>query len=124
MLTVLPDHCWIGPASIRIQGRTWRRYKLAYVKLYGPVPKGYELAHSCHNGPRDRGTGCWNPHHVRPLTHEENCEETLKERLLRTHCPAGHPYSGKNLRIHPNGAQVCRECQAAASRRYRAKRRT
>lgn len=28
----------------------------------------------------------------------------------KTHCPKGHPYSGDNLHISPNGARVCRQC--------------
>lgn len=29
----------------------------------------------------------------------------------RTHCPAGHPYAGENLRIARNGQRVCKTCQ-------------
>lgn len=30
--------------------------------------------------------------------------------LGKTHCPAGHPYSGDNLRKNLNGSRVCRVC--------------
>ncbi len=29
----------------------------------------------------------------------------------RTHCPAGHPYSGDNLRVYPSGMRRCLACE-------------
>lgn len=41
----------------------------------------------------------------------------------KTHCPAGHPYSGENLRISPTrngrGNRICRECQLQQRRARR-----
>jgi hypothetical protein len=30
--------------------------------------------------------------------------------LAKTHCPHGHPYSGDNLYIRPNGDRFCKKC--------------
>jgi hypothetical protein len=114
MVTVLPDHCWIGPRSIRYRGQMWLRYKLFYTKVYGPVPAGFELAHRCHNGPgRGKTRCCWNPHHVRPLTHEENMRESWD---LVTECPNGHRYTEANTYWH-NGYRHCRACRQIFDRR-------
>jgi hypothetical protein len=37
----------------------------------------------------------------------------IQERA-KTHCPAGHPYSGDNLYTAPNGDRHCRTCRAAS----------
>ncbi|MFE3657246.1 HNH endonuclease signature motif containing protein [Streptomyces sp. NPDC059165] len=41
----------------------------------------------------------------------------------RTHCPAGHPYSGDNLHITKTGGRSCRACQREAARRHRERKR-
>lgn len=57
----------------------------------------------------------------------ENARRTYRERMerqgkavgkVKTHCPQGHPYSGENLYINPNGNRVCRECARAATMRW------
>lgn len=40
----------------------------------------------------------------------------------RIHCPKGHPYSGDNLYINPQGRRECRECSREAVRRLRARK--
>lgn len=37
----------------------------------------------------------------------------------KTHCPQGHPYSGDNLRVRPNGNRICAICQQASKRKSR-----
>lgn len=42
---------------------------------------------------------------------------------FRTHCPAGHPYAGENLRVKPNGHRECRTCHRERERaRYHARK--
>lgn len=50
-------------------------------------------------------------------------ERPVPTRFHKTHCKAGHPYSGENLYIDTRGGRQCRECRRAAVRRSRAKRR-
>jgi hypothetical protein len=40
----------------------------------------------------------------------------------KTHCKHGHPYSGDNLRIAPNGQRQCRACLRKAQARLRARK--
>lgn len=43
-----------------------------------------------------------------------------EKRRGMTHCPAGHEYAGENLYVTPDGKRVCKECNRAAKRKYRA----
>lgn len=48
-----------------------------------------------------------------------------QQRRDKTHCVHGHPLSGDNLRITPQGWRICRECVRTRSReRMRRKRGT
>ena len=42
------------------------------------------------------------------------------KRRAITHCRVGHPYSGDNLYVTPDGKRVCRACNLEAKRKYRA----
>jgi hypothetical protein len=61
---------------------------------------------------------CWNPDHLEPVTHAEN-----QLHLRKTQCKHGHPLSGDNLRISPNGTRACRACNAATQRAFRERQR-
>lgn len=41
----------------------------------------------------------------------------------KTHCPKGHPYSGDNLYVSPDGRRHCRECGRAATAEYQRQKR-
>jgi len=58
------------------------------------------------------------PDHLEPITHAEN-----QRHIRKTHRKHGHPLSGDNLRIGPNGARACRACNAAAQRACRERHR-
>ena len=117
-LTVLgPTHpelgtCWLFTGTTTPYGRIAKAqdsytHRLGWKLLRGPIPDGKELHHRC-------GVyACWNPDHLEPVTHAEN-----QRHLRRTHCKHGHPLSGDNLRIGPNGARICRACNAAHQRSF------
>ena len=63
----------------------------------------------------------WNPDHLTVVTHAENM--AVGHHATKTHCKHGHPLSGSNLRIGPNGARVCRACNAAHQRAFRERHR-
>ena len=80
--------------------------------LRGAIPDGMELHHRC-------GVyACWNPDHLKPVTHAEN-----QSHMRKTHCKHGHPLSGDNLRISPNGVRACRACNAANQKAFRERQR-
>lgn len=43
------------------------------------------------------------------------------EKIYKTHCPAGHAYEGRNVKVY-NGCRQCVECSRIAGRRYRRQR--
>jgi hypothetical protein len=91
--------CWLwsgrlnpnGYAHTRIQYRMKYVHRLSYEHYVGPIPEGLGLDHLCRN------RSCFNPAHLEPVTALENSRRGVW--VPRTHCPAGHPYAGDNLRI-------------------------
>jgi hypothetical protein len=124
-----PDGCWIwtgstdghGYGQFRADGTMVKAYRWAYEDTHGPVPAGLELDHVC------RVRRCVNPDHLEPVTHRENVlrgESITADQAKRTHCPKGHPYSGANLKIRPNGKRRCVTCHRESERRRKARQRS
>jgi hypothetical protein len=125
--TITPSGCW------EIAGQPHRRYgqlahgtyahRLAYEMWIGPIPAGMLVCHRCDNPP------CFNPAHLFLGSKRDNLvDAALKGRWRpsprRTQCKAGHDLSGSNVYLHPKrGSRLCRECQRAAGRRWKARAR-
>jgi HNH endonuclease len=109
--------CWSFTGMTTPYGRIAKAqdsytHRLGWMLLRGPIPEGRELHHRC-------GIyACWNPDHLELVTHAEN-----QSHLRKTHCKHGHPLSGENLRIGPNGVRACRACNAANQRAFRERQR-
>ncbi len=124
--------CWVWTGFITPQGYgacgyRGRRHTLAhrvvYQELVGPIPDGLTLDHLCHTNDHGCSGGnsclhrrCVNPEHLEPVTFEENNSRGVFAR--KTHCPAGHPYSGENLGITKAGGRFCRECGRQKAREH------
>lgn len=78
-----PDGCWEWLGSKRYSQYKAVKYfygtnngRYAHIRVYesvfGPVPDGLELDHTCHN------KLCVNPHHLEAVTHQENCARRRK----------------------------------------------
>jgi hypothetical protein len=69
---------------------------------------------------------CSQPTHLEETGQAENVRrgDTGLHNRRKTHCPAGHPYSGDNLRININGRRICAECRREADRRRYRRNRT
>lgn len=122
--------CWIwvgrsmsnGYGRFSHKGRDWLAHRLAYTLAKGDIPAGLVIDHLCQN------KMCVRPDHLEAVTQKENVQRaplggTAAVNATKTHCANGHPYSAANTRRATNGARVCRECDNAASRRYRARKR-
>jgi hypothetical protein len=72
-----------------------------------------------------RNTKCVNPEHLEPVTIRENLLRGIgpsAKHAVKTHCPAGHEYSGDNLYVHPvKGMRYCRTCGKDHAQRARDK---
>lgn len=115
------DGCWLWIGTIAPNGygqfRLASRGPLVYAHRYayevcvGPIPDGLELDHV-----RERGcehTNCVNPAHLEPVTGRENnrrSDSVSATNARKTHCKRGHPLSGANLYVRPNGYRKCRAC--------------
>jgi HNH endonuclease len=99
-----------GMLGIQFPDGRWKMrgaHRISYELNVGPIPKGMTLDHQCNN------PSCVNPSHLVPATMKNNLlrGNGIAARCARkTHCKRGHPLSGDNLHIRPNGARICRAC--------------
>jgi hypothetical protein len=119
------DGCWIwkgGAAGsdgaygrMQVDKKVMPAHRFAYEVFVGPVPVGMEIDHLCRN------RLCCNPLHLEAVTHSENVrrgDSPLRHRN-KTHCPAGHPYAGDNLRIeHCRSGVQSRHCMTCDRARW------
>ena len=111
------DHgCWIwigcitwnGYGVISVNNRQIMTHRASWLCHVGPIPDGLFVLHKCDV------RNCVNPDHLFIGTKRDNALDMVakgrhySDTRLRTHCPQGHPYSGKNSR----GARICQTCQS------------
>ena len=117
---VVPDPnsgCWHWMGTLNAAGyavfwdnaaqTTIRAHRFAYNLFKGVIPEGLEPDHLC------REKSCVNPDHLEAVTHQINVLRSAgpaARNAVKTHCPAGHPYSGENLYEHKTGrgCKICR----------------
>lgn len=108
---------WIGARNKRGYGRIGigrHTVKLAHCVGYelqiGPIALGLQHDHLCRNRACVRGS------HIEPVTPRINTirgESPAAQHSRQTECKRGHPLSGDNLYVEPNGARRCRACKRA-----------
>ncbi|MGH3029279.1 MAG: HNH endonuclease signature motif containing protein [Gaiellaceae bacterium] len=108
-------HFWSG-------GRVGGAHRWAYEYFVGPIPEGLTIDHLCRN------RRCVNPVHLEAVSNRENIRREEAGANLRrespdqlappTHCKRGHPLSGNNLYVRPNGSRHCRACARERTRAY------
>ena len=115
--------CFKIPDGIGKQ-RNYKAHRLAYVLFVGPIPDGFDIDHVRDNG--CRSTLCVRPDHLEPVTRQVNLlrgNGFVAKNAATTHCPQGHPYSGENLRLNPEGKnqragrRFCKACERARRKR-------
>ena len=75
MVEKVPESgCWVwmgtlrekGYGCLQIGGKMQRAHRVSYVAFIGDIPEGLQIDHLC------RVKCCINPHHLEPVTNEEN----------------------------------------------------
>jgi hypothetical protein len=124
-----------GYGHLRVAGRMRMAHRYAWELLVGPIPPLIELDHTCHvprlcsGGDTCEHRRCCNPAHLEPVRHRDNVLRSGGPAALAavtTHCPAGHPYTGRNLVVFADGKRRCRACRLDRDKRWKkeARRRT
>lgn len=95
-----------------------RRNVLIHVQVFELVEgrcvrPGMQLDHLC------SVRNCASRLHLEEVTPKENSQRVTR---LITHCPAGHPYTGPNLRVDRHGHRFCRACGIARAKAWRERR--
>jgi len=117
----LPTPCWVwdgkpgagGYGVIVIAGVRWYAHRWLYTERIGDP--GGQLDHLC------RVRLCVNPDHLESVTQRENVLRGVgptAANAAKTHCLRGHPLSGPNLIVRPDGGRTCKTCLRASQAKY------
>ncbi|MGW4578006.1 HNH endonuclease signature motif containing protein [Rhodococcus aetherivorans] len=123
------DACWTWQGAMHNRG--YGRVTLDGVPAYAHhialrlwlgivVPEEMHVDHLC----RDRS--CCNPSHLEVVTPKVNVLRGIgpsAENAVKTHCDNGHPLTGENLYVRPDGGRDCRACRRNHSRAHYARTR-
>ncbi|MFI9059821.1 RNA polymerase sigma factor [Streptomyces anulatus] len=100
---------WTGPVSgqgapvLYPGGKRKQARRLAYELLNEPVDPKQQVVHRVTDTvPADTVRLCINPDHAQVVDSSQH---------LKTHCPQGHPYSGRNLIYRAGSGRTCRTCR-------------
>lgn len=129
-----PDGCWPWTGYVNGAGygevsrsRLERGYthREAYRLAHGEIAADLTVDHTCHRADEcDGGSSCphrrcGNPRHLEAVPAEINKargSSPLARKARQTECIHGHPLSGNNLRVRPNGRRQCLTCRTKNSR--------
>jgi hypothetical protein len=117
-----PNGCWIrgghrnhhGYSMGSMDGKQQAAHRISYKLCVGSIPEGMQIDHLCRN------RVCVNPDHLEAVTPRQNQLRSpltvSGQNARKTHCPKGHPLSGKNLYVTPKGIRHCRWCNRLRNR--------
>lgn len=91
--------------TVYIDGVMHYVHRLLFELTVGDIPEDYVIKPMCSN------RGCVEATHMRAVTQSRKAK--LSVRVVKTHCPQGHPYAGANLYYDHKGVKRCRTCRRA-----------
>lgn len=107
-------------------GRMLKVHRLAFEHYVGTIPIGMDVDHRCHSehpacpGNRCKHRRCWNPLHLRLLSHADNIRLSAAPNMVSARegrCRRGHFFSVENTmtstRANGRPRRQCRTCHAA-----------
>lgn len=113
-----------GYGKFRVEKRFVRASRFAYETMVEPLDPEMRLGHTCEN------ELCVRPEHMQPMTPREIMLKGMSptaNNAAKTMCDHGHPLSGKNLYLDPDGRRKCVTCKkriaAAKAARFRGPKR-
>ena len=109
-----------GYGNLRINGKTLKVHRYAWMLLRGPIPNDYPLDHLC------RIKNCVNPDHLEPVPQRVNVVRGIGPTAInarKTHCVNGHEFTPENTYRRSDGDRECQTCRADLWRKQRARRR-
>jgi len=124
---------WLGTVNRKGYGRigvnkkAYFTHRVAWECTFGPIPSDKWVLHKCDQ------PSCIRPDHLFLGTHADNMADMEQKgrarrgvyNAMKTHCPAGHPLSGDNLRTveRPTGTRrICIQCDRSHTRKHAAAR--
>lgn len=99
-----------GYGRVNVNGVETVAHRHLYEQAHGPLADDLQLHHIC------RTRDCVNLEHLQVVTPSEHAKLSLA--ATKTHCIKGHPLTGENLYLRPNGRRTCRTCNRHAVARY------
>lgn len=120
-----------GYARTTIPGVSRREYvhRLSYELVVGPLVKGLEIDHICHDirtcVPPCKHRACLEPTHLKQVTHQENTSRSFRLVDGRLTCiRRGHDLSGEDsvLLRGPAKIHTCAECWYLSQQRFKDRR--
>ena len=119
----------LGYGGFWWNGHSRLAHRVAYQLLRGPIPGNLTLDHLCHNGSSCisgrscEHRRCVNPWHLEPVSRGTNVlrgNGITAKNVLKTHCPAGHPFTSENTYVFRK-KRSCRRCHTNRENARRSK---
>lgn len=117
------EKCWIWTAAVDGNGYPSMGFNKRVVTVprlvarvcLGWFDPSFHIDHLC------RTPRCVRPSHLEPVSQRINILRGVGAsavNAVKTHCPRGHPYAGKNIVTLQNGGRWCRTCKQEYERSY------